>query len=743
MKNLKPKKLLMIIISLVMVISIVSSGIIVFATEAAALGTVTDPSWKENSTATAQWSAVDGANYYKLEVYVYDGATFLGSCEAGTSSVEVDVQQEINKVYNEAGSTAPVVQVSYTVTSAYVLDNEWTYGEASAMSAKINYFFDERHKFTTPQNVELDENLVASWDIAATDYLADRYNIYLKIYSDDMSDSWSVSCSVNTDPSYAGGRMTFDMYDYIRSWYYWDINNFGSDALQGAKVEIQVRTESSNLGLYISSDFSSFSDPVEPNFGRIPVEEITLYPEEPIICLGNSLYLGKTVFPIDAFYRSIDWSSSDAEIVSVDEDGKITANAVGTAEITAKIGNVTETVPVTVYKVKSTTITDEEEMKDVTDQAGDIIDDILNNENPDLGNTDIPAEDLDDIKDQIQEGIERGDEFFTDLNWYEENFVKYRDNWGQIKKAARELNAQFAGAYNIEVEMYHKDKDGEKYHIGNIVELDNMITFTFDLPTGMKEIQSGEAKKFVLVRIHKNTIEPIDYTINDDGTFTARSDKYSDFIWLIVDEDGCAGGNHDMGDYVVTRESTCAAAGEEKRECSRCDYFETREIKATGHSYDNKVDGTCNACGIHRETTEMRTVMDMFRMYDPNSGEHFYTGSEVERDNLVAEGWCYEGVGFTFSMTTGAPVYRLYDPVTGEHLYTMDEEEKATLLDAGWNYEGIAFNSAYDTEVPQYRLHNPNETRGAYHFTASIEERDYLLSIGWEDQGIGFYSSWK
>ncbi len=183
-------------------------------------------------------------------------------------------------------------------------------------------------------------------------------------------------------------------------------------------------------------------------------------------------------------------------------------------------------------------------------------------------------------------------------------------------------------------------------------------------------------------------------------------------------------------------DATCKAP----KTCSTCG---TTTGKKADHVYDDKVDGTCNICGIHRESTEKRTVMDMFRMYDPNSGEHFYTGSEIERDNLVAEGWCYEGVGFTFSMTTGAPVHRLYDPVTGEHLYTMDEEEKAALLAAGWNYEGIAFNSAYDTEVPQYRLHNPNETRGAYHFTASIEERDYLLSIGWEDQGIGFYSSWK
>lgn len=135
-----------------------------------------------------------------------------------------------------------------------------------------------------------------------------------------------------------------------------------------------------------------------------------------------------------------------------------------------------------------------------------------------------------------------------------------------------------------------------------------------------------------------------------------------------------------------------------------------------------------------------RPTVDMFRMYDPNSGEHFYTGSTEERDNLVAVGWNYEGVGFTFPLTTGDPVYRLFDPVTGEHLYTMDEVEKATLMAQGWNYEGIAFNSAYDVEVPQYRLHNPNATRGAYHFTASQKEADYLMSLGWEYQGIGWYS---
>lgn len=145
---------------------------------------------------------------------------------------------------------------------------------------------------------------------------------------------------------------------------------------------------------------------------------------------------------------------------------------------------------------------------------------------------------------------------------------------------------------------------------------------------------------------------------------------------------------------------------------------------------------------VDPEVMEGRIVHHMFRMYDPNSGEHFYTGSTVERDNLVAEGWNYEGVGFTFPQNSGLPVYRLYEPVYGEHLYTMDEAEKDKLIAEGWNYEGIAFNSASEYEVVQYRLHNPNENRGAYHFTGSEEERQNLIQAGWEDQGIGWYSAW-
>ncbi|MBP3324509.1 MAG: leucine-rich repeat protein [Clostridia bacterium] len=182
---------------------------------------------------------------------------------------------------------------------------------------------------------------------------------------------------------------------------------------------------------------------------------------------------------------------------------------------------------------------------------------------------------------------------------------------------------------------------------------------------------------------------------------------------------------------------TCADRGFTTYKCEYCDYsYKLNYTDPTGnHTYSNSADTSCNVCGYVR----VIKTTPMYRMYNPNSGEHFYTGSTEERDILVNAGWHYEGVAFNFPVV-GKPVYRLYEPKTGEHLYTMDEAEKAKLLSEDWNYEGVAFNSAGEDEVAQYRLHNPNATCGAYHFTGSKEERDILIAAGWEYQGIGWYS---
>ena len=156
-----------------------------------------------------------------------------------------------------------------------------------------------------------------------------------------------------------------------------------------------------------------------------------------------------------------------------------------------------------------------------------------------------------------------------------------------------------------------------------------------------------------------------------------------------------------------------------------------------GHTFVED-EAVCRVCGYVAYQKPVVETTPMYRMYNPNSGEHFYTGSTEERDNLTAVGWHYEGIGWHAPMWEGDPVYRLFNPNSGDHHYTMSEEEVDMLRQAGWQYEGVAWNSAYEGSA-QYRLYNPNADLGSHHYTSSLEERDYLVSLGWILEGIGWY----
>lgn len=132
-----------------------------------------------------------------------------------------------------------------------------------------------------------------------------------------------------------------------------------------------------------------------------------------------------------------------------------------------------------------------------------------------------------------------------------------------------------------------------------------------------------------------------------------------------------------------------------------------------------------------------QNYIPMYRLYNPNSGEHFYTTKSGERDHLVSLGWHSEGIGWN-APTNGAPVYRLYNPNAGDHHFTLSAGERDSLVKAGWNYEGIGWMSG--GTLPVYRQYNPNARSGAHNFTVISGERNHLLGLGWRDEGTGFYA---
>ncbi len=139
---------------------------------------------------------------------------------------------------------------------------------------------------------------------------------------------------------------------------------------------------------------------------------------------------------------------------------------------------------------------------------------------------------------------------------------------------------------------------------------------------------------------------------------------------------------------------------------------------------------------------EPAKTIEMHRLYNPNSGEHFYTGNVEEKDHLVELGWNYEGVAWNAPEKSEIPVYRLYNPNAGDHHYTTDVKERDFLIKVGWNDEGIGWYSEESETVALFRLYNPNALgAGAHHFTADAAERDHLIEIGWRDEKTGWYGA--
>ena len=158
----------------------------------------------------------------------------------------------------------------------------------------------------------------------------------------------------------------------------------------------------------------------------------------------------------------------------------------------------------------------------------------------------------------------------------------------------------------------------------------------------------------------------------------------------------------------------------------------------TEYEYDTLVDGSAEKLKV-----KLVAANPMNRLYNPNSGEHFYTADIEEKAALVNLGWNDEGYGWVAPRKTKGdkPVYRLYNPNAGDHHYTVNGQEKNTLVSYGWKYEGEGWESAANTETRVYRKYNPYANgAGSHNYTTDKAENDYLVSLGWTPEGTAWFA---
>ncbi|MFR0578210.1 CAP domain-containing protein [Bifidobacterium thermophilum] len=231
-------------------------------------------------------------------------------------------------------------------------------------------------------------------------------------------------------------------------------------------------------------------------------------------------------------------------------------------------------------------------------------------------------------------------------------------------------------------------------------------------------------------------------TVPEDGEATYTVDEYRTMLNNYIGKINAAKPKLESANTALTNAKTALdAASSAYSKAMQEERNARQEYQRAKAAYDNCLKGNCPT----PTPTPQPATIAMQRLYNPYTGEHFYTSSAQERDALKRAGWRYEGIGWT-APKTGDPVYRLYNPYApgGDHHYTTSTRERDTLKQAGWRYEGVGWMSAPaadKTRKPLHREYNPYATTGTHNYTLDTTEHRHLITLGWHDEGTAWYAT--
>ena len=176
---------------------------------------------------------------------------------------------------------------------------------------KNNGLIDSSMHFIIPIYNNMPEIATSNPNILESDYQTDNTTVY----------SNGSKVNIRTGPSTS--------YEVITQVNQWDkMTRIGKGIQNGEKWD-KVKLENGIIG-YIFQNYVTETAPI------MPIEQIHLKIDNPIIPKGKKAKIEIEILPVEAKDNKIQWYSSDSSIVMVDNLGNITALRAGTAVITAK-----------------------------------------------------------------------------------------------------------------------------------------------------------------------------------------------------------------------------------------------------------------------------------------------------------------------------------------------------------------------------------------------------------------------
>ncbi|MDD3661859.1 MAG: S8 family serine peptidase [Candidatus Dojkabacteria bacterium] len=164
--------------------------------------------------------------------------------------------------------------------------------------------------------------------------------------------------------------------------------------------------------------------------------------------------------------------------------------------------------------------------------------------------------------------------------------------------------------------------------------------------------------------------------------------------------------------------------------------------------------GVLDVYGALTQELPTQTFSAVHRFWSDRYKHHFYTNSEAEKDNVIANlwfDWTYEGIAYYSTSTCPeamTAVYRFWSPVYRGHFYTISSSERDYVISSlshDWTYEGPGFCASTASRpdlTAVYRFWS-NRYRGHFYTTSAVE-RDYVianLAHDWTYEGVAFYVS--